>query len=208
MLIDKRVKEFIQEVNSASPTPGGGGVSALVGSLGSSLVAMYLHLSMNKKKYKEASNEVQEMIQRKMECLQQSIQEFLVCIDQDAEAFNTVISAYKLPKGTEEEKVIRNQAITQANEIAIRPPMQILEIGRSILVQLGDILPYGNANVVSDYAIGIILLEAAIQGAAYNIKINLSDSEEHQQIRKEVDVVLENASTLKNELLAESQKYL
>ncbi|MBQ9986799.1 MAG: cyclodeaminase/cyclohydrolase family protein, partial [Erysipelotrichales bacterium] len=189
-------------------TPGGGGVSALVGSLGSSLVAMYLHLSMNKKKYKEASSEVQEMIQRKMECLQQSIQEFLVCIDQDAEAFNTVISAYKLPKGTEEEKVIRNQAITQANEIAIRPPMQILEIGRSILVQLGDILPYGNANVVSDYAIGIILLEAAIQGAAYNIKINLSDSEEHQQIRKEVDVVLENASTLKNELLAESQKYL
>ncbi|MBR3693348.1 MAG: cyclodeaminase/cyclohydrolase family protein [Erysipelotrichales bacterium] len=103
---------------------------------------------------------------------------------------------------------MRNQAITQANEIAIRPPMQILEIGRSILVQLGDILPYGNANVVSDYAIGIILLEAAIQGAAYNIKINLSDSEEHQQIRKEVDVVLENASTLKNELLAESQKYL
>ncbi|MBR3693349.1 MAG: cyclodeaminase/cyclohydrolase family protein [Erysipelotrichales bacterium] len=98
MLIDKSVKEFIQEVNSASPTPGGGGVSALVGSLGSSLVAMYLHLSMNKKKYKEASNEVQEMIQRKMECLQQSIQEFLVCIDQDAEAFNTVISAYKLPK--------------------------------------------------------------------------------------------------------------
>jgi len=50
MLIDKSVKEFIQEVNSASPTPGGGGVSALVGSLGSSLVAMYLHLSMNKKK--------------------------------------------------------------------------------------------------------------------------------------------------------------
>lgn len=208
MLIDKSVREFVQEVNSSSPTPGGGGVSALVGALGSSLVAMYLHLSMNKKKFTEASDEVQQMIQEKMDKLQLSIQGFLDCIDMDAEAFNTVINAYKLPKSNEEEIQVRQEAIAQASEVAIAPPMQILESGCFILTLLDDILPYGNNSVVSDYAIGIILLEAAIQGAAYNIYINLNDSEEHQQIRKGVALALGKASSLKEHLLEESKKYL
>ena len=87
--------------------------------------------------------------------------------------------------------------------------MYSLESGLcSILTLLDNILPYGNNSVVSDYAIGIILLEAAIQGAAYNIYINLNDSEEHQQIRKGVALALGKASSLKEHLLEESKKYL
>ena len=210
MLVNKTVQEFIDEVNSPSPAPGGGSVSALVGALGSSLVAMYTHLSITKKKFKEAPIEIQEQINNQMNSLQESIKEFMLCIDCDTEVYTTVISAYKLPKSSDEEISIRNIAIYDAIEQAIASPMAIMEQGITILKQLDNMLPYGNINAVSDFAVGVILIDAAIQGAALNVKINLSSAREDISKSSEIKMnqILEETKSLKDKLLNDAIQYI
>lgn len=210
MLINKTIEEFINDVNSPSPAPGGGSVSALVGALGSSLVAMFTHLSISKKKFKEAPAEIQEQVMNQMNALQNSIKEFMICIDRDTDVYNIVISAYKLPKSSNEEIDVRQTAIYGAIEQAIASPMAIMEHGISILKQLDNLLPYGNINAASDFAVGVILIDAAIQGAALNVKINLSSAREN--ISKESEIKMNNILTevkeLKEKLLNDASQYI
>lgn len=210
MLVNKTIEEFISEVNSSSPAPGGGSVSALVGALGSSLVAMYTHLSIGKKKYREAPVEIQEQIQSQMDALQASIKDFMICVDRDTEVYNLVMSAYKLPKETEEQQAVRNEAIYDAVEKAIASPMAIMQHGVAILEKLDNMLPYGNKNAASDFAVGVILIEAAIQGAALNVEINLSSarSELGEASKKQMDELLEKTATLKDKLLKDAKNYI
>ena len=210
MLVNKTIEEFISEVNSSSPAPGGGSVSALVGALGSSLVAMYTHLSIGKKKYREAPIEIQEQMNTQMEALQTSIKDFMICIDRDSDVYNLVMSAYKLPKETEEEQTTRNEAIYDAIEKAIASPMAIMKHGVAILEKLDNMLPYGNKNAASDFAVGVILLDAAIQGAALNVEINLSSarSEYSEVSRNQMNDLLAKTASLKEKLLTEAKNYL
>lgn len=210
MLTNKTVEEFIAEVNSPSPAPGGGSVSALVGTLGSALVAMYTHLSINKKKFKEVPIEVQEQFSKQMEALQVSIQEFQKCVERDTEVYNQVMSAYKLPKDSTEEIFARQEAIYTAVEQAIDSPMEIMRQGVSILRQLDNMLPFGNKNAASDFAVGVILLDAAIQGAALNVKINLSSAREDisKTSEKQMNQILEETKVLKDKLLNDAHQYI
>src|SRR5208283_992112 len=112
MLTTKTVDEFIDEVASSSPTPGGGSVAALAGALGAALTAMVCNLTIGKKKYLGVQREMEEVL-KQSDNLQAS---FVKLIDDDAEAFNTVMSAFDLPKETEEEKTKRAEAIQQATK--------------------------------------------------------------------------------------------
>lgn len=210
MLVNKTVTDFINEVNSPSPAPGGGSVSALVGALGCSLIAMYTHLSVTKKKFKEAPVAIQTEFDNRMQELQSSINNFLKYIDQDTEVYNTVMAAYKLPKDSDEDKTKRNEAIYDAIEQAIASPMVMMEEGVSILQQLNNMLPYGNINATSDFAVGVILLDAAVQGAGLNVKINLSSAREQVSIENEAKMnkLLKQSQILKDHLLTEAYKLL
>lgn len=210
MLVNKTIEEFINEVNSPSPAPGGGSVSALVGALGSSLVAMFTHLSISKKKFREAPIEIQEQIMNQMSTLQESIKKFMICVDHDTDVYNIVISAYKLPRSSEDEIKVREIAIYDAIEQAIASPMEIMEQGVAILKQIDNMLPYGNINAASDFAVGVILLDAAIQGAALNVKINLSSAREEISKTSEVKMnqLLEETKSLREKLLADASSYI
>lgn len=210
MLINQTIQDFIAEVNSPSPAPGGGSVSALVGALGSSLVAMYTHLSINKKKFKEAPEEIQIQFQNQMNAMQETIRQFLVCVDKDTEVYNKVMGAYKLPKDSLEEQSIRNVAIKKATEDAINSPLSIMRYGVDLLKQLENMLPYGNKNAASDYAVGIILLDAAIQGAALNVKINLPSASEEVRTKSEseMNALLLATTEFKKKLLNEAMQYI
>ena len=134
----------------------------------------------------------------------------MICVDRDTEVYNLVMSAYKLPKETEEQQAVRNEAIYDAVEKAIASPMAIMQHGVAILEKLDNMLPYGNKNAASDFAVGVILIEAAIQGAALNVEINLSSarSELGEASKKQMDELLEKTATLKDKLLKDAKNYI
>lgn len=116
-LVEMDVIKFLNEVDSNSPAPGGGSVSALASSLGVSLGRMVAHLSFGKKKYEGNSDEAKAAFVKNFDELLKIKEELNILIDKDSEAYNTVMAAFKLPKETEEEKAIRNAEIQKMYKI-------------------------------------------------------------------------------------------
>ena len=167
--MDKTVRDFVSELASDSPAPGGGSAAALAGCLGAALTAMVCNLSLDEKKYKEVLPEIQEIRQQADALLAKLIN----AVDDDAQAFNEVMDAYKLPKLTEEEKAARLITIQQAMKKAALLPLGVAGSCLDALKLAGRILPLGNPNAASDAAVAGLMAYAAIQGALYNVKINL-----------------------------------
>jgi formiminotetrahydrofolate cyclodeaminase len=169
MLTTKTVDEFIDEVASSSPTPGGGSVAALAGALGAALTAMVCNLTIGKKKYLGVQREMEEVL-KQSDNLQAS---FVKLIDDDAEAFNTVMSAFDLPKETEEEKTKRAEAIQQATKNATEIPLRVMQFCEQALVLTRAAAEKGNVNSISDAGVAALMLHAACLGAKLNVRINL-----------------------------------
>ena len=169
MLMDKTVRDFVFELASDSPAPGGGSAAALAGCLGTALTAMVCNLSLDETKYKDVLPEIQEIRQQADSLLSKLVN----AVDEDAQAFNEVMDAYKLPKATEEEKATRLAKIQQAMKKAASLPLEVSASCLEALKLSGRILPLGNPNAASDAAVAGLMAYAAIQGALYNVKINL-----------------------------------
>ncbi len=172
-LIERSVLGFVNEVDSASPAPGGGSVSALAGSLGASLSRMVGHLTVNKKKFKELDEEIKVEFVSRFDELETIMDEFNVLIDRDTEAFNLVMGAFKLPKETDEEKAARKKAIEDATYKAIEVPMVIAELAFRGLELIEYFGAYGNKNAITDLGVSALLLTTALEGAILNVRINL-----------------------------------
>jgi len=182
-LVDKNIMDFIDEVDSASPAPGGGSVSALAGSLGVSLSRMVGHLTVNKKKFKGLSEEVQGEFINRFEELGAVKDELNVLIDRDTEAFNYVMAAFKLPKETDGEKAERKEAIEAATYKAIDVPMMIAELSYRGLELIEYFVEYGNKNAITDLGVSSLLLATALEGAILNVKINLPGISDAEYVR-------------------------
>lgn len=164
------VKEFIDKVTGNDPVPGGGSVSALNGSLAASLAAMVANLTVGRKKYAEVNDEMEQISARMTE---QSAK-LLADVDRDAEAYDRVFAAFKLPKETDEEKAVRKEAIQRETKYAAEVPMEVARTASELLPMIDVAARRGNSNAVTDATVAMMCARTAVIGALLNVRINLT----------------------------------
>jgi formiminotetrahydrofolate cyclodeaminase len=169
MLLEIDLKRFLDELASKQPTPGGGGAAALAGAMSAALCSMVCNLTIGKKKYAEIEPAMQELL-NKSETLRSRLSELIA---RDAEAFEALIKAFRLPKETEVEREIRAQEVESATKNAALVPLEIMRHCCDIL-PLAFAVTKGNEQAVSDAGVSAILAAAGAQSAALNVHINLS----------------------------------
>jgi len=203
-LINLTVQDFIDEVDSKSPAPGGGSVSALISALGTALVKMVGHLSISKKKFLKLDEAIQKQIHQTMAELDHFKKELVSLIDQDTIAFNQIMKAYQLPKETDEQLLFRHTEIQLATQEAISVPMKVLKVSRAIFYHLSLMLTYGTKQAVSDIGVGILSIATGAEGAGLNVLINACSLEDEAQKKatiKEVKKILQEITDYKTSLM-------
>jgi len=169
MLIDKKVSNFLNELASNSPTPGGGSVAALAGVLGAALISMVGNLTVGKKKYEDVEEDIKKIISSS-EKLRYELRQL---IEEDVKVFNNFMSTYKMPKETEDEKKVRAEKIQESLIEAAKVPLKVAYKCLDILSLSKEVAEKGNINVVSDAGVAVLMAEAALESAILNVKINL-----------------------------------
>lgn len=203
-LVNMTVREFIETLASNAVAPGGGSVSALAGANGCGLMSMAGELTFSKKKFKELTESKQNDFREKVEFFQANIEKFIQYIDEDTDSFNGLMTAFRLAKESEEDKLIRSQAIQEATMETIRVPLEVCRLGIKSLRNVPVIMNYGNVNTISDQGVGVMMLYSAIEGSAMNVLINLSglkDKDAALKFRNDVEDIKREAELLKEELL-------
>lgn len=203
-LVELSVKDFLNIVDSKSPAPGGGSVSALISALGCTLGRMVAHLTFDKKKYKELPEEEQIIFKNAFEEIDDYRKVLEELVDKDTEAYNLVMAAYKLPKENDVEKEIRKITIEKNLKLAIETPLEICKISKKTLKALKIILKYGNKNAITDLGVSAILLYSGIEGGILNVKVNLAGLDDERfkmETINQLDEILVASKELKDEIL-------
>ncbi|HSU86508.1 MAG TPA: glutamate formimidoyltransferase [Chthoniobacterales bacterium] len=169
-LVKMSLRQFCNETLSDSPAPGGGSVAALMGALGASLVGMVANLSAGKRGWEE---QLEFFSHRAVEG-QQLKDELLFLVDEDTAAFNQVMAAFALPKDSAEEKAARSKAIQAANQSAAEIPLKVMETACRSYDLLAQMAEKGNPASISDVGVGLLATRGCVEGAAMNVRINLS----------------------------------
>ena len=167
-LINMNLAAFADETASESPAPGGGSISAYVGSLGVSLATMVANLSSHKKGWDDRWEEFSNWAEKG----QNIKNELLHLVDADTAAFNKIMDAFSLPKSTDEEKNSRTEAIQQATKFAIDIPFKVMQLSYQSLEVIKAMADIGNPNSVSDAGVGALCARSAVMGAFMNVRIN------------------------------------
>jgi len=176
---DDSIRTFLQQAGSSNPTPGGGSVAALVAALGASMTLMVSNLSQGEK-YAQFQLQIADVIDQ-MSRLTKDCEELFHA---DISAFHKFMEAWRLPKETEEEKILRKKAMEEAAVLAIEVPFRLIEVCRVGLECAHRIANTCNKNVISDLGIGAMLFEAAAQSASLTIEINLGSLKDPKLKRK------------------------
>lgn len=185
LLTELKITDFAQELGAKKSTPGGGSTSALAGALASCLVKMVANLS---------DEDYEQLISQAEELRDQLLQ----FVNEDTQAFNAVQAAFRMPKGTEDEKVSRRQAIQDSFKVAAEVPLKIMEASIQVLELGAEMAVHGNQNCVSDAGVAGLLSAVACKGGAYNVMINLP-------YIKDADFVAEKKARVR-ELLQEADR--
>jgi formiminotetrahydrofolate cyclodeaminase len=205
--INYAIKEFIDLLASKEPAPGGGSAAALVGSIGVALSSMVANLTIGKEKFKDKEELMKEIV-RKNEKLQK---ELLELIEKDAEAFNKVADALKLPKNNPEEKEKRKEILENALKEASLVPLEVMKKSLEALKILENTLGNSTPNAVSDIGVSALCLKSAIQSAWLNVKINLvsiRDKDFVYEIQRQAESLLEEGIQLANRIYEEVESVL
>lgn len=204
MLANLTVRDYVKEAQSGNPTPGGGSVAALAGSLGGALTNMVGNLTIGKKAYAEVPENMRVKMENNARELEKIVDQLISIIDEDAKAFDKAMEAFKLPKETEDEKKIRSAAIQEGYKAAIAVPLKCAETCFNIL-ELQDIFAnYGNINAITDVGVGTLLAFSGMEGAIFNVKINLKsikDEEYKKEINEKIERLMKEGNKLKEQLL-------
>jgi glutamate formiminotransferase/formiminotetrahydrofolate cyclodeaminase len=199
-LIDYTLKRFADETASESPAPGGGSISAYVGALGAALGTMVANLSAHKRGWDYRWNEFSEWAEKgKLYHTQ-----LLKCVDEDTVAFNQIMSAFDLPKTTEQEVVMRKKAIQEATKNAIEVPLNVMKLAAGSMEIIKAMAETGNPNSISDAGVGALCARTAVEGAFLNVKINatgLKDEKYVSQVLVEAQEILQQAKQTEAEIL-------
>lgn len=204
-LVDLEVTSFIEKVGSSSPAPGGGSVAALASSMGAALVEMVGKLSVNKKKFKALDEGIQHNFKLYMESINGLGKLMLNQVDEDTNAFNQIMAAFKLPKETVEEKADRKFAINEATVVATTVPLKGATLSIGALQTMGSILPYINKNTISDLGVAACMVQAGIEGMIMNVYINIPGLDEATAslLKEQARIILELSKDLKDSILEE-----
>jgi glutamate formiminotransferase/formiminotetrahydrofolate cyclodeaminase len=174
---------FADETASESPAPGGGSISAYMGSLGAALGTMVANLSSHKKGWDERWEEFSNWAEKG----QQYKDRLLKLVDEDTKAFNQIMQAFSLPKSSDEEKQARKAAINEATRNAIEVPFSVMEVSLESMEVIKAMATEGNPNSVSDAGVGALCARSAVRGAFLNVKINAAGFEDKEYAAKMIE---------------------
>jgi formiminotetrahydrofolate cyclodeaminase len=169
MLTSLPLSRFLNALRSPDPTPGGGSAAALAGAAGASLLAMVSALP----KPRAASPADLDRLKNAGERCTAAAERLESLIDRDAVAYDAVMAAYRLPKGSDDERRVRSERIQGAMRGAIDVPLEVMRTCGDALIEAASVAALGNANAASDVEVGIALLAAGLEGARANVEINL-----------------------------------
>ena len=189
ILTSKKLDDFIDELASDSPAPGGGSVAALCGALSAGLASMIANLTFNKKGYRKY-NEEMEVVAVKAQDFKAKLVDM---VDKDTEAFNEVMATFGLPRKTDEEKAARDEAIAEATRGAARIPFDVVKLMPEIARLAKIVAEHGNVNMTSDGGVAGLCAALAARGAAYNVRVNLQGLPEDdfsRELCQETDRIL------------------
>jgi glutamate formiminotransferase/formiminotetrahydrofolate cyclodeaminase len=185
MYLEGPMVGFIDKLASSSPEPGGGAASAAAAALGAALVSMVGNLTVGKEKYADVQNRIAELL----EASEKTRRELEDLVQKDTEVYGVLAAAFKMPRGTDEEKAKRDEAVQSALREATAVPFAIavkcLEVAK-----LSEVAAeIGNVNAVSDAGVAALLAEAGAQCAALNVKINLNSINDKDFVREKWEAI-------------------
>lgn len=200
LLMDMTCSAFADETASESPAPGGGSISAYMGALGVSLGTMVANLSSHKPGWDDRWEEFSDWAEKG----QVLKDELIRLVDEDTNAFNRIMDAFGLPKGNEQEKSARTEAIQQATRYAIEIPFRVMKKSFETMEILKAMAETGNPNSVSDAGVGALAARSAVMGAFLNVKINaagLNDKAYVASVLAEGSDIERNAKQMEEQIL-------
>ncbi|MFN4082357.1 MAG: glutamate formimidoyltransferase [Bacteroidia bacterium] len=206
-LVKMTLKAFANETASESPAPGGGSISAYVGSLGAALGSMVANLSAGKRGWEDKLNDFSNWA----ETGQQIKDKLLQLVDEDTNAFNKIIQSFGLPKNTDEEKKYRKNAIEEATKYACEVPYNVMQTSYNTLQLLEQMIKEGNPNSITDAGVGVLCVKTAVRGAYFNVLVNaqsLNDKEFANKITSDAKNLLAQNHKKADELLELVEKAL
>ncbi len=202
MFAEMTLKDFLRELSSESPTPGGGSASGLAGALSASLICMVCSLTAGKAGLAEGEATAKEaLISAGM-----LRERFTRLMDEDARAFDAVIAAYRLPKATDEEKAARTRAVQEALAHAADVPLDCARHAVAALELCQRLVAVANPHAISDVGVGALLAETAAKGALLNVDTNaklIKDEKLATDLRREAAVLRERSGALCDLVLAQ-----
>lgn len=199
-LINMTVAGFADETASESPAPGGGSIAAYMGALGAALATMVANLSSHKKGWDEHWEEFSDWAEKGEAAKTQ----LLKLVDEDTAAFNKIMNAFGLPKGTEEEKKARTAAIQNATKYAIEVPLKVMQVAYGSMELIKAMATTGNPNSVSDAGVGALCARSAVLGAFMNVRINAAGYDDKTFVQK----VLTQGKAIEQQAIQAEQEIL
>ena len=206
-LVDMGVTEFVDELASDSPAPGGGSVSALASAMAAGLTNMVGVLTYGKKGYEDNWSEVEEL-SNKAQALKNT---FMFLVDEDTRSFNEVMAALRLPKATEEQQTARLEALQEATIYSAEIPLKVMRHSLEIMQLAARMAEIGNQNSLSDAGVAELQAQAGLEGAALNVLINIPGIDDEKivsEFEKEVEQLQAESSTLAEKVLSAMTKKL
>lgn len=202
-----RIVDFIKDVASSSPAPGGGAVAALSGALGVALTSMTYNLTLGKKCYNDLTEETKLKLNDNLKECEVLYMNILDYIEKDKEAFQSLVDCYKLPNESDDEKITRKEKIEKATVKAMNVPLELCRLSMKFMDNIDFASKYGNKNLISDVAISGIMLGACIDSSIINIEINLY-SLKNKELFNKVKSELKNIKEENEELKLRSLNYV
>ncbi|MBQ0007440.1 MAG: glutamate formimidoyltransferase [bacterium] len=199
-LVDMTCTGFAEETASESPAPGGGSISAYMGSLAAALGTMVANLSSHKPGWDARWEFFSEWADKGQAMMSQLIH----LVDEDTNAFNKIMAVFAMPKGTAEEKAARAQAMQDATLYATQVPLQTMKASYATFDIIRAMAKEGNPNSVSDAGVGALAARAAVLGAGLNVKINaagLKDRTVADALVNEANQLIADACRQESEIL-------
>jgi len=203
MLKDLTIREFLEQLSSKDPVPGGGAVAALSSGLSVALVQMVANLTIDKKGYEDV-NEDMKILKK---AVAPKINEFIDLIDKDANSFNAVLKAFRMPKETEADKKVRKSAIQEGMKYAAKIPLEVAEETAKLFPFIETVIEKGNKNAVTDGLVAAMMARTAIKSALYNVKINLASVKDESFVKdysKKVEILENEADSIVNKILKDA----
>lgn len=205
LYVNKPLRIYMADAASGRPTPGGGSVSALGAALGTSMACMAANFTVGKKKFAA----VEDQCRRALDRCNNAQAELLALMDEDANAYMHVSDAYAMPRGTDEEKAGRAEAIQKALRIAMDVPLRVFRICARVCDLLSELADIANPNLISDVGVAAALVQAGLEGAKLNIEVNLACMKDEAfvaQTRERIDEAAARSAEAAAETLKKVRK--